>query len=128
MTDNQVNTKNEVSVYWKTLIILLLLTIINVALHQSKLILIFATIIAAGAALIFMHLKSERQSIYVVLIFAVIFLIGMFSLTIGASYSVPEGTEMLNRHYRNIFPMHHGGGAEEEHSQPQSEQKAEHGT
>jgi caa(3)-type oxidase subunit IV len=39
-----------------------------------------------------MHLLSEKKLIYTVLIFTVIFVIGLFALTIGATSDFPPGT------------------------------------
>src|SRR5690554_4413116 len=51
--------------------------------------LIIATIKASLVALFFMHLSSERRTIYRILVFTVIFVVAMFILFAVAYYDVP---------------------------------------
>ncbi len=56
---------------------------------------IILSIAAVNAFLVagyLMHLLSEKKLIYIVLIFTVIFAIGLFALTIGATNDFPTGT------------------------------------
>ncbi len=50
---------------------------------------IIASVKAALVALFFMHLSSERRTIYRVLVFTVIFVIGLYFLTSWALHDVP---------------------------------------
>jgi len=54
--------------------------------------LVIATIKASLVALFFMHLISEKQMIYTVLAFTVIFFCALMFLTIGAYHSLPVHT------------------------------------
>src|SRR5215472_17344901 len=59
---------------------------------KVTLILAIAVVNAFLVAGYLMHLLSEKKLIYTVLIFTVIFVIGLFALTIGATNDFPTGT------------------------------------
>jgi caa(3)-type oxidase subunit IV len=59
---------------------------------KIALILAIAVVNAFLVAGYLMHLLSEKKLIYTVLAFTVIFVIGLFALTIGATNDFPTGT------------------------------------
>ncbi len=59
---------------------------------KVALILAIAVVNAFLVAGYLMHLLSEKKLIYTVLAFTVIFVIGLFALTIGATNDFPTGT------------------------------------
>jgi len=59
---------------------------------KVTLILAIAVVNAFLVAGYLMHLLSEKKLIYTVLAFTVIFVIGLFALTIGATNDFPPGT------------------------------------
>jgi caa(3)-type oxidase subunit IV len=59
---------------------------------RVALILAIAVVNAFLVAGYLMHLLSEKKLVYTVLAFTVIFVIGLFALTIGATHDFPPGT------------------------------------
>lgn len=75
---------------------------LDVSIAVGVLIALFiATFKASLVASFFMHLKAEKQIIYIILVITVLFFAGMMILIPISSHNVPEGTEFLN------FKDHH---------------------
>lgn len=95
--------KSEVRRYFLVFAALMVLTIITVAISYLKvptavavtLALIVATTKGSLVCLFFMHLISERNFIYILLIHVVIFFIALIYLTVAGFFVIPEGSEYL---------------------------------
>jgi len=126
--------KSEKAKYYKVFGALLIFTLITVALKSLQvgialaitLALIVATIKASLVASFFMHLIAEKKSVYLVLIFTVIFFVGMIFLTLGSFYSVPEGTVNLNLQYAGKLNLHGNTHGSSQKSHDSSHQESEH--
>lgn len=91
--DSPEHFKKQSQIIWKVGALLIFFTCLTVWLqyvdfgsHDRNVVigLLLATVKAGLVALIFMHLKSERGLIYKVLAFTVIFVAGLFALTLLA--------------------------------------------
>jgi cytochrome c oxidase subunit 4 len=98
MSDHAHDFASEIKRYWMIFGILILGTILTVgaayvdlgsSTYNIVLALVIATTKASFVALYFMHLISEKTTIYLVLGFTVFFFIGMISLFMGAQADIP---------------------------------------
>ncbi len=104
MSSGTHDIKNEVRVYLIVFGSLLFLTIVTVAISYLRLnivgavtvALIIATIKASLVACYFMHLISEKRLVYIVLIFTVIFFLGLLFLPSIENHDVIKGTTFVS--------------------------------
>jgi len=98
------NIQKEVKNYIIVFSCLLILTVVTVLASNIKigitfgvtLALIIATIKGALVARNFMHLKSEQNIIYLVLLLAAVFFAAMMALIILSHFSNPEGLHYVS--------------------------------
>ena len=106
MSGNTQDIKSEIKQYW--LIFLTLLVFNGIALTFRAMHIIFWLAILSALTVVlslFMHLKSEKRTIHIVMAFTAFFLAGLVILIIASNQSVPEGTRYLNFDYQPK-PMH----------------------
>ena len=105
MSDPQ-HIAKHVKVYITVFIALLagtLLTVMMYYLHFNSvavtitIALFIATVKASLVAGFFMHLVSERKTIYAILAFTAFFFAGLMALTIWATHDTPETSQSLQR-------------------------------
>ena len=98
------DVKKEVRAYIMVFVGLMALTIITVAvkylhLHLKEAImvaLLIATIKGSLVACYFMHLISEKRLIYTVLVFTVIFLLGLVVLLLSGHHDIQTGAKFVS--------------------------------
>jgi len=104
MSSDTHDIKSEVKGYRKVFFALMVLTVVTVLASNLKigmtlgiiLALVIATVKAGMVACHFMHLKTERKSIYMILILTAIFFMFMISIFCFAYFNVPEGLHYVS--------------------------------
>ena len=102
MTNPNIQAENKQ--YLSIFISLIIFTAVSVYVHSLHLnpalsitfILSLAFLQAALSVCYFMHLISERKTIYIVLIFTVIFFLSMILLICSGYFNHPEGTHYVS--------------------------------
>lgn len=123
-THDAQSVKKEVRTYMMVFLALGILTIITVAISYLHLpvlgavilALIVATIKAGLVAGFFMHLISERQCIYALLIFAGIFFVSLLFLPLGNHSDYITGTVDVSRELLAANAQEHAAAPAESHS------------
>ncbi len=123
-THDAQSVKKEVRVYLMVFLALAILTVITVAISYLHLpvmgavvlALIVATVKAGLVAGFFMHLISERQCIYALLLFAGIFFVSILLLPLGNHSDYLTGTVDVSRELMAAKPDGHESGPTEGHS------------
>lgn len=97
MSSQVQDIQQEKKQYWTIFFALLFLNILVVMTRKIPIIFWVGVATAFSTVLLlFMHLKTERKSIHIIVSLTITFLFSMVVLIVAANYSVPEGTKYLN--------------------------------
>jgi hypothetical protein len=131
MSEPIANIQQEKKQYWFIFFALVALNITVVLTRHIPIIFWIGVITAFSLVLwLFMHLKTERKIIHIIIFITVIpNVIGMIALIVFSSFSVPEGTHYLNFDYKpKEIQGEHAPAAGSEHGEEAPKEEEHHGS